>query len=327
MRRLTNAECVGALGLLPIAGVLLACSAQVETDYRGEPVATLHGFVASRAALESEPHLRAAILWGTSEPRLIGEHVAVSGTFPASFSLDVYAAPPKEAELKTFGMDYCVDGEELSSIEPGAPCAGQRIPAGTGLGMWQGFLAAIDSDLEEGEVQRDDIAGIDVDHMLVYYDHDDPRGSPLPKEPSVEQLAQRLELISLDQPEHRQGYERGYSLVKFNPEYRAWEQQNQECKWQGMCVHWIFDADYQDARDWDFQRCTERFPENPTCSARPEYASDGESEASAECRAQYDAIGHDCRSSTSEPALIDNPDGLDDPITIQLGKTFWDAAW
>lgn len=327
MRQCSKANRVGALALLAMAGVLLACSSQVETDYRGEPVATLHGFVASRAALESETHLRAAIVWGTTEPRFVGEHVDVSGMFPASFSLDVYAAPPEEAEIKTFSVDYCVDGEELSNIAPGTACDGQRIPEGTGMGMWQGFLAAVDSDVSDGEIQLDDIAGIDVDHMLVYYDHDDPRGSPVPENATAEQLAQHFDLTSLAYPQQPIGYERGYTLIKFNPEYEAWIEQTRECRWQGLCVHWSSEDDHQAYWDWEFQRCTERFPENPTCSARPEHVADGESEASAECRAQYDAIDHRCTSSTSEPALSDNPDGLDDPITIQLGMTFWDAAW
>jgi hypothetical protein len=73
----------------------------------------------------------------------------------------------------------------------------------------------------------------------------------------------------------------------------------------------------------------QRFPDNPTCSASPRPIED-ESASSIECRDRYEtSADRDCRSThgVSGPTMFEPPDGLEDPIEIQLGLGYWDAAW
>jgi hypothetical protein len=315
--------CVRRFGFVPLASALLACGSQVDTDYRGEPMATLRGVVATSASLESVPEVSAAIVWNATDPRYIGERVAVDGDFPSSFSLQLYGPPPPEAEVRTMA-DYCLhaDGQTITSGSD-EPCDGQAVPAGTGLGFSVGLLAAIDTSVPDGEISREDIAGIDVDHVIFYADHDRPLGE-LGSMPTAKQLAQKAMLASFDYP---QPYEAGYHLGRQNPEVQALRREQNDCLWEGLCVYWMRDEDLQDYSDWEFERCQERFPDNPTCEAYAKHLADGEPASSTECRELYESLAdrNDCGFSYSVPPILEAPEGLDDPITIQLGLGFWDA--
>src|SRR5688572_18255149 len=121
------------LWCLPIASALFACSSQVQSDYPGEPIATLRGEVTAKAAnLEAIPDVSAAIVWSQVKPEFVGERVDVQGSFPASFKLDLFEPPPAEAEVKTFG-DYCVGEDRSGFVGEDGECDGKLIPAGTGM--------------------------------------------------------------------------------------------------------------------------------------------------------------------------------------------------
>ncbi|HMI93720.1 MAG TPA: hypothetical protein VK509_20240, partial [Polyangiales bacterium] len=222
-RRLDRAR---LLWCVPVASTLLACSAQVESDYPGEPLATLRGSVTARAsALESVPAVSAGIMWSTIDPTFVGERVEVDGSFPATFTLDLFAPPPSEAEAKT-PVDYCVDSETIN-ILASAPddCSGEVIPAGTAMGFWMGYLVAVDSSAAEGKVARPDVAGADVEHVIVYFDRDDPTQAPLPANPTSAQLAQKLGLL---EPDYVGPHDAGYHLARLNPDYQAQRRQWRE---------------------------------------------------------------------------------------------------
>ena len=309
---------------LPLAGALFACDSQVESDYPGEPMATLRGSVAAGSALTAIPDVAAAVVWNKGDPRVIGERIDVSGEdFPSSFTLDLYAPPPPEAELKTMSA-YCIEGERISSIAEPEDCEdGTVVPVDTGVGVWFGYLAAIDASLPDGEIERTDVYGVDVDHFLVYFDHEYMNDEPLPANPTPEQLAKKHMLTSID---YVGSTAPGYHLAKFNPKKKALLRKQRECEWEGLCVHWTDKPEYQSLRDWEFESCVAHFPENPTCDAVVEHLSEGEPAASTECREQYESLGHDCGFSTSEGYAIENPDDLDDPVEIQLGLSYFDAS-
>lgn len=220
MQRLRQFQLGRTAWLAPLAGTLLACSSQVESDYKGEPIATLSGVVAASSSLEDVPEVEAAIVWNTlSEdgPIWVGERIEVTGSFPANFKLNLYAAPPADAEVPA-GFDYCVTDAEAGVLgihaddEPA--CGGLLIPKGTGTGMWVGFLAAIRADAPDGEIELSDVIGIDPDHMLLYHDH--ASDDPLPAMPTAAQAAAALDVaIVMENLEH----EVGYLLLEENP---AW---------------------------------------------------------------------------------------------------------
>ena len=78
---------------------LLACDAQTDPGYQGEPLVTLHGRVDSTGDL---PPLEAAMLWqrgpppGTDDQELATRAPVTSG-FPATFVLRLYSPPPDAA--------------------------------------------------------------------------------------------------------------------------------------------------------------------------------------------------------------------------------------
>ncbi|MGZ6141580.1 MAG: hypothetical protein ACXWLA_12930, partial [Myxococcaceae bacterium] len=84
------------MGLL---AALVACDAQTDTGYQGEPLVTLRGRVESSGEL---PPLEAAMLWqrgpppGTDDQELATRAPVTSG-FPASFILRLYTPPPDAA--------------------------------------------------------------------------------------------------------------------------------------------------------------------------------------------------------------------------------------
>ena len=63
---------------VPAAGALLACSAQVQSDYKGEPMATLQGTVVARSSALA-PDVKAAIAWTMGDFRHTGEEIDVEG--------------------------------------------------------------------------------------------------------------------------------------------------------------------------------------------------------------------------------------------------------
>ncbi|HEY3587740.1 MAG TPA: hypothetical protein VGK85_11335, partial [Myxococcaceae bacterium] len=93
----------GAIGL--VVAALMACDAQTDLGYLGEPMVTLQGRVESSGEL---PPLDAAMLWqlgpppGTDDQDLTTRAPVTSG-FPATFTLRLYQPPPEAAfrELAT----------------------------------------------------------------------------------------------------------------------------------------------------------------------------------------------------------------------------------
>jgi hypothetical protein len=323
--------------LVPLATASFACSSQVDSDYRGEAVATLRGAVTVQPDLESSEHVSAALLWAAPNdangPRIIGERVDVTDSFPASFALRLYGPPPAEAESKT-DHPYCFDSNGgSSSIGPDEDCDGEVLPADTKLGLWIGFIGAIDSDAPDGDVSRDDIVGIDVDHMIYYVDHDGATAEPEASTATPRERFRHRFVTTNYEPAYGVGYEAGYHLARYNPDLQEHLLEQRDCQWEGLCVHWMEDehvegsAYRQDRRDWEYERCMQRFPENPTCSGAPRPA-EGESASSVGCRERYHSWGDRTCTFTGHGAnMLETAHGLEDPIEIQLGMEVWDAAW
>ena len=88
---------LAAIGV--VLAALMACDAQTDPGYQGEPLVTLRGRVESSGEL---PPLEAAMLWqrgpppGTNDQELATRAPVTSG-FPATFTLRLYTPPPDAA--------------------------------------------------------------------------------------------------------------------------------------------------------------------------------------------------------------------------------------
>ncbi|MGZ5958861.1 MAG: hypothetical protein ACXWLI_10650 [Myxococcaceae bacterium] len=85
-----------AMGLL---AALVACDAQTDTGYQGEPLVTLRGRVESSGEL---PPLEAAMLWQRGPPpstndEELATRAPVESGFPATFTIRLYQPPPAAA--------------------------------------------------------------------------------------------------------------------------------------------------------------------------------------------------------------------------------------
>jgi len=206
-----------------------------------------------------------------------------------------------------------------------------------------GFLAAIDASVPDGEIRPEDIVGVDAYRRIYYFDHDsalwhDLEGGLPPREnASLKELVLGYDIARSDYG--RDPYTAGYHLVDVNP---GWidhvTETREECLWKGLCVHWTSaDAVAQYLDDREFEECLDLYPENPTCTAFTGNARflEDQPASSIECRqAHADNVhGNDCPVGTLDSSEIIVPDegdpnhGLDQLVTIELGKDLWDAMW
>jgi hypothetical protein len=83
--------------LLALAGAVAGCDGQADPDYKGEPLATVQGHIVDDAD-DPSPAGDVILLWSTIEDSIyVGSSAPVSGSFPADFTMPVYAPPPDGA--------------------------------------------------------------------------------------------------------------------------------------------------------------------------------------------------------------------------------------
>lgn len=307
-----------------LASALLGCSAQVDIGYRGEPLATIHGTVTStRGALATDRPVVAAVLWYLQssslediEPKFIGERVAVRGSFPANFTLDIYNPPPPIAEMTTV-TEYYSNGEVANQ-------------GGTPMGVWTGFVVALDPRAKDDEVKKEDILGIDTSHTLFYLEESAAFHWDLMQPLDPEMFVQFSRYNAVER--YSIPLTPGFHLAKSNPESQVFWSKMQDCTWGEMCVHWI-DPTQQDYFDWDFLRCTERFPQNPACTSPREALLD-DLVAGGDCPPPREGAAERAQACLEDTLAwrrtrvtlpyLENPADLADPITIEMGTTLWD---
>jgi len=299
--RLFSSLFVLAIG---IGSSLVGCSAQVEPSYPGEPLAVVKGQVTTTSAPPSGA-IDAAIVWLTRDPamgwvpRLVGERVPVSATFPASFTLKAFSPPPMAA----VGMrNDSLDGPEPS-------------------GVWTGFLVAIASGADTTNITPRDVLGVDLNHIVFYFDHDGQPG--LDAEGRSDKVYDAAMAGKVPPT-------KGYHLVLVDPISDAARAEYDRCRWNGLCVHRISpDPVQQDFDDWEFARCTALFTES--CTEMNPPTTPEEEAANLPCLERQAQAG---QVSTKEKPqnecawpgkILPNPAGFDSPSTIQLGVPFWQA--
>lgn len=145
---------------LATSAVVAACGAQADPTYRGEPLARIRGIVVSKQTVQPPP-LDVALVWksfllenGSGATPLnarqsVATRAAVSGQFPASFTVDVMTPPPSEV---------------MVACHPGDPSRPSRFAVAAVLGIRQ--------TADGGNVQASDIFGQAPGFLVVYADSD-----------------------------------------------------------------------------------------------------------------------------------------------------------
>jgi hypothetical protein len=289
-----------------VGSSLVGCSAQVEPSYRGEPLAVVKGQVTTTTTPPSGA-IDAAIVWVTRNPttewvpRLVGERVPVSATFPAAFTLSTFAPPPAA-------------GVMLRRKDPDAP-----VPTG----VWRGALVALASGEGAADVSPRDVLGVDRSHVVLYFDHD---GQPGLDAEGWSDAVYDMAMASKVPPT------KGYHLALVDPGSDAARVEFDRCTWNGLCVHSISpDPVQQDYNEWRFAHCSALFTESCTEVLPP--TTPEEEAANLACFERRKQAGH-LSSEVKEQnvcafpgKILPNPAGFDSPSTIQLGVPFWEAIF
>ncbi|MDC3961255.1 hypothetical protein [Polyangium jinanense] len=136
-----------------LASVIVAgCDAQVDPDYQGEALATVQGSVVNDGSTASAAEV--ALIWSLPQQNpdgLFGTSAAVSGQFPASFTLPIFTPPP--------------DAALITAEESGQDKVGLALILAVKPGTSEGSI----SDFEQVEAN---MLGMSEDHVLVYVDHE-----------------------------------------------------------------------------------------------------------------------------------------------------------
>lgn len=209
-----------SIALLVLGAVsAIACSSQVDATYHGDPLLTVEGDVVALSTASAAATVDAAIAWvpvqylGSPErPPLIAARVQVRASFPAAFELSALTPPPAGAQIPT-------DSEELfqHASEPGYD------PRGIGYG----YIVALSRSATGPTIQPGDVAGVDVHHLVVWFDHDDPTASATADFISIAAAASRLGIPAT----------KGYHLVTTDPAQRAHLAQ---CNDGGLCIKQVY---------------------------------------------------------------------------------------
>lgn len=137
-----------AIASLPVAG----CESQVDPTYQGETLATVQGSVVNDESSVSAAEV--ALIWSLpqqSPDGLFGTSAAVSGQFPAGFTLPIFTPPP--------------DGALITAEETGQDKVGLALILAVEPGTSEGAI----TDFEQVEAN---MLGMSEDHVLVYVDHE-----------------------------------------------------------------------------------------------------------------------------------------------------------
>lgn len=225
----------------------LGCSSQVTPEYQGEPMAVLHGALASDgdfALPASGDGMMVGLVWLVYSPDrekepLLAEIARTEGEFPFGFKLSLFKPPTREAQSYECG-------------DPGNfPCQ-ERVPSP----VYQGIIAALDGRADLSHVTESDMLGASIEHGVLYFERDENRDDP---NDVVATMAGIYNVPAL----------RGYHLYTVRKDQEAYEQQVR-CQNNGLCVQALTSSARQAWADRLFQECVSLSPEATTCVSYPE---------------------------------------------------------
>jgi hypothetical protein len=161
--------------------LMAACDSQADSGYQGETLARITGVVKVDAP-PSASGTKAAIFWSNtaSDPDIsVGETVPVSGDFPASFTIDVFAPPPDHAlnDLTQLGDNETRIGIAYIAAVPADYDVSSNEDPESGWGVSERHvLAYIEDDIVPGTFGEAFVGGAlgAGFHVLEVIDVDDP---------------------------------------------------------------------------------------------------------------------------------------------------------
>ncbi len=299
----------GALVTVALAASGVACSAQVPPTYGGEPLATVHGTIVAPSA---SPGGDAAIVWTTTAPgryelpAAVGTRVPVTGAFPAAFTLDLLSPPPAA-------------GEQVDSELPAMPPVdgGPVVRTNTPTGAWMGLIAVLAPTANADDLQPGDILGVDVGHVVFYFDHDETDAAT-PTQNGPAYWARQYLLPAT----------RGYHLAVVDQPTSNQVAAHWSCLNNNFCQHEVGNANAWE-QSWVnalFALCTSLAPLAGTCTF--DVADVPLTDADNACAAMFnEAVTSAPPCPPAAPTPRENPSGFADPSTVILGATVWDAYW
>ncbi|HKO93989.1 MAG TPA: hypothetical protein VJU61_22700 [Polyangiaceae bacterium] len=291
-------------GILMLGG-LVGCSAQVEPDYRGEPLAVLRGaLVTGEQAAPSE--VDAALVWLTADEIDGGWPIArvrVRGEFPAQFSIEVFDPPPAHAVR-------VVEGDVASpALDP------------TTIGI----LAAIAPNSGDS-ISYDEILGVWLGGAVEYFEHDAG--------------GERVDYVQLEAERHKIAPTQGYHLYRQTSDEQL-ERASFRCEHLDLCAHDIYTdtpgagrrgADLQHFLDTEYAKCQQYLDQPATCTtyyptegrSAEELAENARCQQLQQAREERKIAAPGFEGCSAPWEFVENPEGFDFPISIELGTTLVD---
>jgi hypothetical protein len=286
---------------------LVACSAQVQPDYRGEPLAVIRGaLVTGEQVVPSE--VDAALVWVSAKEGEDGWPVArvrVRGEFPAQFTIEVLDPPPASEASSEPSADPVLDPTSIGLLAAIAPNSGDRVSYDEILGVW------LDGGVE--------------------YFWRDANGEP---NDFVRSEAERRKIPAT------QGYHLFRQISDEQIEGDAFR-----CQYRDLCVQNVSTtalaetlpepgwtrapADSRAFEDAEYDKCLTYLDHPATCTLyNPEPQTADEQAEQARCQAlseaafeRYTAV-HDTVGCSDPWQYVETPAGFDFPVSIELG-TNW----
>ncbi|KYF78855.1 hypothetical protein BE11_30720 [Sorangium cellulosum] len=130
--------------------LLLACDAQVDPEYRGEPLATIRGAIVDSGGVDSGDLYTAILNYNFLIDDVSHIDIApVTGSFPAEFTIDLNVPPPVEV-LNDFTRGGTLPSESRFST---------------------GYIAVLHEGMDPN-TDPGSIAGLAEEYMLVYVETD-----------------------------------------------------------------------------------------------------------------------------------------------------------
>ncbi|WP_437507717.1 hypothetical protein [Sorangium sp. So ce1099] len=148
--------------LLMLGLAAAACDSQVDPGYEGEPLVQVQGRVSADAPTPASG-MKAVLIWirsiSSSPDQAFGESAAVTGEFPATFTMDIYTAPPDEA---------------LNDWTPAGP---DETRVGLALMVAIPANFELTEDVWNGDAPLPPVMGVAERHVLAYVERDIVPGS------------------------------------------------------------------------------------------------------------------------------------------------------
>lgn len=156
-----NTKLISALTLATLT-TITGCEGVNDGEYLGEALLSLEGTVTNQRS-QTPNGAEVVLFWGSSNDDTLyyGETANVQGTFPASFTLDIFTPPP-DAYLREIPG---TNGNRAAGATISA-WATDQVPSG----------ATPPFDVPESGIIPG-LLGLDVEHFLLYVEQDIPAGT------------------------------------------------------------------------------------------------------------------------------------------------------